>query len=186
MDNIFVPNQTFSLSEAAKIIEGSSLPVDSHLMISDPDRDASLYAKAGSHSVTFHIEASTNPLDTISSIRAAGARVGLALKPGTPFAKVEELLDEIDMLLIMTVEPGFGGQKFMGDQIAKIQKARTWIDQHNLGVWLQVDGGISLETIILAAAAGADTFVAGNAIYQAASPTQAISALRAAALAATS
>ena len=167
MDNIFVPNQTFSFEECTEIIRRSPIPVDSHLMIADPDQKAELYAKAGSANVTFHFEASNDPRGTIRKIKEAGARAGLAVKPKTTFEEVSEYLTEIDMLLIMTVEPGFGGQSFMSDQLVKIQKAHAAIKSlTGKAPWLQVDGGISLETIALAARAGADTFVAGSAIYK--------------------
>ena len=179
MDNIFVPNVTFSLDECREIINFSAIPVDTHLMISDPDEKAVLYAEAGSASVTFHFEASTDPMGTIGKLREAGVRVGLAIKPQTKFADVATLLEEIDMLLIMTVEPGFGGQKFMSDQLPKIQEAHRVISKMTKAQpWLQVDGGISLETIAAAARAGADTFVAGSAIYKSIDAEQAIRELR--------
>jgi len=182
MDNIFVPNQTFSIQECREIIEHSQIPVDSHLMIADPDRDAILYAEAGSASVTFHFEASTDPRATIAQLRKSGVRVGLAIKPKTSFEEVADLLSEIDMLLIMTVEPGFGGQSFMSDQLPKIERARSAISTLTKEFpWLQVDGGISLDTIALAARAGADTFVAGSAIYKAQNPAEMIAILRVAA-----
>ena len=182
MDNIFVPNKTFSLAECREIIADSAIPVDSHLMIADPDQSAILYAEAGSASVTFHFEASKNPPSTIAQLRAAGVRVGLAVKPKTNFEEIADLLAEIDMLLIMTVEPGFGGQSFMADQLPKIERARDEIKKlSGRQPWLQVDGGISLETIGLAARAGADTFVAGSAIYKAQNPAEMIAALRSAA-----
>ena len=182
MDNIFVPNKTFSLDECKEIISDSKIPVDSHLMIADPDLSAIKYAEMGSASVTFHFEASKDPLGTISQLRSSGVRVGLAIKPKTSFESVAELLAQIDMLLIMTVEPGFGGQSFMVDQLPKIERAgRALLDLGTAAPWLQVDGGISLETISLAAQAGADTFVAGSAIYKAQSPSEMIAALRTAA-----
>ena len=182
MDNIFVPNKTFSLDECKEIISDSKIPVDSHLMIADPDLSAIKYAEMGSASVTFHFEASKDPLGTISQLRSSGVRVGLAIKPKTSFESVAELLAQIDMLLIMTVEPGFGGQSFMVDQLPKIERARrALLDLGSAAPWLQVDGGISLETIALAAQAGADTFVAGSAIYKAQSPSEMIAALRTAA-----
>jgi len=182
MDNIFVPNKTFSLDECREIIADSKIPVDSHLMIADPDLSAIKYAEMGSASVTFHFEASKDPLGTISQLRSSGVRVGLAIKPKTSFESVAELLAQIDMLLIMTVEPGFGGQSFMVDQLPKIERARrALLDLGTAAPWLQVDGGISLETIALAAQAGADTFVAGSAIYKAQSPSEMIAALRTAA-----
>ena len=183
MDNIFVPNKTFSLEECREIIAHSPIPVDSHLMISNPDVDAVSYAEAGSASVTFHLEASLDPLQTINSIRSNGARVGLAIKPKTRFEAVADLLPELDMLLIMTVEPGFGGQSFMSEQMDKVLEARKAITTLSGSLpWLQVDGGISLETIAIAARAGADTFVAGSAIYKAQNPAEMIAQLRDAAL----
>ncbi len=179
MDNIFVPNQTFTLDESREIIASSPLPVDTHLMIADPDLRAVHYAKAGSASVTFHLEASADPIGTINQLRSAGSRVGIAIKPNTPFENVRALLSEIDMLLVMTVEPGFGGQKFMSDQLPKIEEAHRAISKITVKrPWLQVDGGISIETIALAARAGADTFVAGSAIYRAEDPAEAIRTLR--------
>lgn len=179
MDNRFVPNQTFSLAQCREIIAHSSIPVDSHLMIADPDQSAVLYAEAGSSSVTFHFEASSNPTETIRLLRSIGVRVGLAVKPLTKFEEVERYLSEIDMLLIMTVEPGFGGQSFMADQLPKIAQARDAISAllHRTP-WLQVDGGISLDTISAAAKSGADTFVAGSAIYKSPNPKLMIEQLR--------
>jgi ribulose-phosphate 3-epimerase len=178
MDNIFVPNLTFSLHQSEEIIASSSLPIDAHLMIADPDRDAVLYAKAGAVSVTFHLEASSSPSQTIEAIRSAGSRASLAVKPGTPFEQVEPFLDQIDMLLIMTVEPGFGGQSFMAQMMPKVRQAREAIDSLGRDIWLQVDGGISMETIAIAAKAGADAFVAGSAVYKAQSPGEMLQTLR--------
>ena len=182
MDNIFVPNKTFSLEECRRIIAESPIPVDSHLMIANPDSEAVLYAEAGSSSVTFHFEASENPRSTIADLKSSGVRVGLAIKPNTPFETVANLLPEIDMLLIMTVEPGFGGQSFMADQMGKVEEARALIlRMGSRSPWLQVDGGISIETIAIASKAGADTFVAGSAIYRAQNPAEMIAQLRLAA-----
>ena len=183
MDHIFVPNRTFSLDESRKIISETSIPVDAHLMIADPDEQAYLYAKAGAASVTFHLEASKKPRETIAMIASEGSRVGIALKPDTPFELLAPLMSEIDMVLIMTVEPGFGGQSFMGEMMSKVTKARAEIDSKYFEkIWLQVDGGISLATIALASEAGADTFVAGSAVFKAANPGEMIELLRAAAL----
>ena len=180
MDNIFVPNFTFTFEESAQIISECPIPVDSHLMIADPDEQAHLYARAGSRSVTFHYEASSNPLQTISKIADEGARVGVALKPGTPFQKIARFLDRIDMVLIMTVEPGFGGQSFMVDMMDKVKEARAEIDERFFGkIWLQVDGGISLETIAQAVQSGADTFVAGSAVFKSENPGGMVDSLRA-------
>lgn len=183
MDNIFVPNQTFSLAESRKIISETSIPVDVHLMIANPDKEAHLYAEAGAASVTFHLEASEKPLETIAMISSGGSRVGIALKPATPFELLAPLMSEIDMVLIMTVEPGFGGQSFMEEMMSKVAQARAEIDRKYFEkIWLQVDGGISLETIAIASASGADTFVAGSAVFKAANPGEMVELLRAAAL----
>lgn len=182
MDNIFVPNQTFSLAESRKIISETSIPVDVHLMIANPDAEAHLYAEAGAASVTFHLEASEKPLETIAMISSAGSRVGIALKPATPFELLAPLMSEIDMVLIMTVEPGFGGQSFMEEMMSKVAQARAEIDRKYFEkIWLQVDGGISLETIAIASASGADTFVAGSAVFKAANPREMVELLRTAA-----
>ena len=179
MDNIFVPNFTFTFEQSEKIIAECPIPVDSHLMIADPDERAHLYARAGSASVTFHYEASSDPLKTISRIKDEGARVGLALKPATPFQKIASLVEHLDMVLIMTVEPGFGGQSFMHDMMGKVKEARKEIDSRFFGkIWLQIDGGVSLETIAEAAEAGADTFVAGSAVFNSENPGLMVDSLR--------
>ena len=179
MDNIFVPNFTFTFEQSEKIIAECPIPVDSHLMIADPDERAHLYARAGSASVTFHYEASSDPLKTISRIKDEGARVGLALKPTTPFHEISSLMEHLDMVLIMTVEPGFGGQSFMHDMMGKVKEARKEIDSRFFGkIWLQIDGGVSLETIPEAAEAGADTFVAGSAVFKSENPGLMVDSLR--------
>jgi len=179
MDNIFVPNFTFTFEQSEKIIAECPIPVDSHLMIADPDERAHLYARAGSASVTFHYEASSDPLKTISRIKDEGARVGLALKPATPFHEISSLMEHLDMVLIMTVEPGFGGQSFMHDMMGKVKEARKEIDSRFFGkIWLQIDGGVSLETIAEAAEAGADTFVAGSAVFNSENPGLMVDSLR--------
>jgi len=165
MDNHFVPNLTIGLPVVERIREVSPLPLDVHLMIEDADRWAPQFAETGAQSVTFHVEAAAHPEKLAKEIRRLGARVGMAVKPGTPLGEVEHLLPGIDMLLVMTVEPGFGGQSFMDDQLAKISAARALISASDLDVWIQVDGGISRETIARAAEAGANVFVAGSAIY---------------------
>jgi len=185
MDNVFVPNTTFTIDESREIIAASTIPVDAHLMIASPDSDALTYAKIGCASVTIHFEASDDPVKTLAQLKNYGVRAGLAIKPKTSFEAINDLLPFIDMLLVMTVEPGFGGQKFMNDQIGKIEEAHQAISQlSGVKPWLQVDGGISLGTIALAAKAGADTFVAGSAIYKAEDPSRMIKALREAAAAA--
>ena len=176
MDDIFVPNFTFDFAHASEIISVSKLPVDAHLMVADVDQIAPKYAEVGCASVTIHAEATTNVRSTLKAIRSNGARASLALKPKTPLDPYLEFLDELDMLLIMTVEPGFGGQKFMTDQLPKIAQARKAIGAK--AIWLQVDGGVSLETIESAAAAGADTFVAGSAVFNSADPAQMVTILR--------
>lgn len=179
MDNIFVPNFTFTFEQSERIIAECPIPVDSHLMIADPDERAHLYARAGSASVTFHYEASSDPLKTISRIKDEGARVGLALKPATPFNEISSLMEHLDMVLIMTVEPGFGGQSFMHDMMGKVKEARKEIDSRFFEkIWLQIDGGVSLETIAEAAEAGADTFVAGSAVFKSDSPGLMVDSLR--------
>ena len=178
MDNIFVSNLTFSFAQSAEIIAHSPLPVDAHLMIINPDEMAPLYAEAGAASVTFHFEASINPIHTLQAIRASGARAALAVKPATSFSSIESLIPELDMLLVMTVEPGFGGQSFMNEMMPKISQAREAIEKIDREIWLQVDGGISVETIAIAAQAGADAFVAGSAVYRAQSPSEMLDTLR--------
>ena len=179
MDNIFVPNFTFNLERAFEIINFSKLPVDAHLMINNPDEIAPLYAENGCTSVTFHFEAVNDVDNTIKDIRSNGAKVGLAIKPATNFADIEKWIEEIDMLLIMTVEPGFGGQSFMHEQMPKVVQARTFIEKlsKNKPV-LQIDGGVSLETIAEAANAGANCFVAGSAVYKSDNPAAMVSSLR--------
>jgi len=177
MDNIFVPNFTFDFDFAKALIKSTSIPVDSHLMTADVDQIAISYAQAGSASVTFHVEAVKDLRSTVRGIRAAGARAAMALKPGTEVEGYSQYLDEIDMLLIMTVEPGFGGQSFIDEMLPKIRRAKALIGDRP--IWLQVDGGISLETIERAAEAGADTFVAGSAVFTADDPAAMVQALRA-------
>ncbi len=176
MDNKFVPNQTWNFDAAAEIIKGSPLPVDAHLMIEDPDIQAIKYAEVGCKSVTIHFEATTNPKITLKGIRSAGARAAIALKPKTDFSVLRDFRDHIDMILIMTVEPGFGGQKFMADMMRKVEQSREFIGDAD--IWLQVDGGISLETIEIARNAGADTFVAGSAVFKAADPADMVKQLK--------
>ena len=176
MDNVFVPNFTFDFSQASEIISISKLPVDAHLMVADVDLIAPKYAEIGCASVTIHAEATSDIRGTLKAIRSNGARASLALKPKTPLDPYLEFLDDLDMLLIMTVEPGFGGQKFMTDQLSKIEQARKEIGSK--AIWLQVDGGISLDTIESAATAGADTFVAGSAVFNSANPAQMVTDLR--------
>ncbi|MFM8193111.1 MAG: ribulose-phosphate 3-epimerase [Actinomycetota bacterium] len=181
IDNIFVPNFTFDLQRSREIMELSALPVDVHLMVADVDKKAADYITKNTASVTVHFEACSDPISTLRSIRAHNVRAGLAIKPNTSVEEIEELLLEFDMLLIMTVEPGFGGQSFMDSMMPKVEKARRWLQQKGLSdTWLQVDGGISLATIRRAFDSGADTFVAGSAVYKAQDPAEMIRSLRAA------
>ena len=177
MDNVFVPNFTFDFEQAASIIGSSPIPVDAHLMIADVDRLAPAYAHAGSASVTIHAEASSSISQTLRAIKGEGARAGLALKPGSAISDYEGYTDDVDMFLIMTVEPGFGGQKFMSAMMEKVKQTRSLIGDR--AIWLQVDGGISLETIEIAREAGADTFVAGSAVFNSPDPAEMIMQLRA-------
>ena len=178
MDNHFVPNLTVGLPVVESLLKATALPVDCHLMIDDPDRWAPGYAEAGAASVTVHVEAARAPVRTLREIRAAGARAGLALNPGTAVEPYADLLGEIDMLLVMTVEPGFGGQPFLDVVLPKVRRARELIKGRDLDVWLQVDGGVNAETIERCAEAGADVFVAGSAVYSAGDRAEAVRALR--------
>jgi len=186
MDNHFVPNLTLGLPIVEALIGKVTTPIDCHLMISDADRWAPGYAEAGAQSVTFHVEAASNPRQVARDIRTAGARAGLAIKPGTDLADLEELLPELDMVLIMTVEPGFGGQPFMDDMMPKVRRVRELVSAQDLDIWIQVDGGVSTKTIEVCADAGADTFVAGSAVYNTSDPVVAIANLRTLAQGATS
>ena len=178
MDNHFVPNLTLGLPVVESLLRHVQQPIDCHLMIEDPDRWAPAYAEAGAGSVTFHVEAAHAPIRLAREIRHQDARAGMALKPATPVEPYADLLAEIDMLLVMTVEPGFGGQKFLDVVVPKIQRARELIRGQDVDVWLQVDGGVSEETIEICADAGADVFVAGSAVFNADDPNEAIAKLR--------
>ncbi|NYG56045.1 ribulose-phosphate 3-epimerase [Nocardioides perillae] len=184
MDNHFVPNLTFGPTMVEALARGTTTPLDAHLMIADPDRHAPAYAEAGAGSVTFHVEAAAAPVRLAREIRAAGARASMALRPATPVEPYEDLLPELDMLLVMTVEPGFGGQAFLDLCLPKIRRARALLDKHGVETWLQVDGGVSLETVERCAEAGADVFVAGSAVFGADDPDAVVAQLRAAAEAA--
>lgn len=183
MDNRFVPNLTFGLPVVESLRAHSALPMDIHLMIADADRWAPGYAEAGCESVTFHIEASDDPRTLARTLRSLGARASVAFKPGTPVDPYADLLAEVDMVLIMTVEPGFGGQAFMADMLPKVARTRELVASLGKEIWVQVDGGVSADTIERCVDAGADTFVAGSAVYSAADPDQVVQALRRQALA---
>ena len=184
MDAHFVPNLTFGLPVVASLLACVDIAADCHLMIEDPDHWAPRYAEAGAASVTFHVEAAADPRAICRDIRAAGARASIAVKPGTPISAVADLVPHLDMLLVMTVEPGFGGQSFMEDQLGKVREARALADRFGTDVWVQVDGGVGPATIELAAQAGADTFVAGSAVFRADDPAAMVDRLRALAAAA--
>ncbi|MGV9315256.1 ribulose-phosphate 3-epimerase [Streptomyces sp. NPDC003691] len=179
MDNHFVPNLTLGVPVVESLSRATDTPLDCHLMIEDPDRWAPQYVEAGAGSVTFHVEAAAAPVRLAREIRAKGARASMALKPATPIEPYEDLLPELDMLLIMTVEPGFGGQAFLDIMLPKIRRTRELIAKHGLELWLQVDGGVAASTIERCAEAGADVFVAGSAVYGAEDPAAAIRGLRA-------
>lgn len=178
MDNHFVPNLTFGLAMVQRLQDVSPRPLDLHLMIEDPDRWAPDYAETGAYSVTFHAEAARDAVALARRLRGIGARAGLALKPGTMVDQYLDLLPEFDQVLVMTVEPGFGGQSFLAETMPKLRTLRHVVNRTGLDVWLQVDGGIAPGTIEIAAEAGADTFVAGSAVFGADDPEAAIAALR--------
>ena len=180
MDNHFVPNLTFGPTMVERLQTVSPVPLDVHLMITDVDRWARGYAELGVFSVTFHAEATDEPVTLARKLRQIGARAGLAVKPGTAIEPYLELLPEFDQLLVMTVEPGFGGQNFMEGMLPKIRAVREVAESRDdVSLWVQVDGGISTSTIAMASEAGADTFVAGSSVYQSDDPVKAIDALRA-------
>jgi ribulose-phosphate 3-epimerase len=178
MDNHFVPNLTIGLPVVEALLKSTALPLDCHLMIEDPDRWAPAYAEAGAASVTVHVEAANAPIRTLRAIRAAGARAGLALNPSTPMEPYADLLPEIDTLLVMTVEPGFGAQPFLDVVLPKIRRARELIRGRDLDLWLQVDGGVNATTIERCAEAGANVFVAGSAVFSAEDRNAVIRSLR--------
>jgi ribulose-phosphate 3-epimerase len=170
MDNHFVPNLTIGLPVVESLRKATTTPLDIHLMIADPDRWAPGFAEAGAQSVTFHAEAAHAPVRLARELRAKGARAGIALNPATPIDACATMLGEVDMVLLMTVEPGFGGQSFLDLVLPKITAIRKLVSASNLDVWIQVDGGVAVDTIERAAEAGADTFVAGSAVYRAVDP----------------
>src|SRR4051795_11646860 len=185
MDAHFVPNLTLGLPVVQAIQAVSPVPLDCHLMIEDPERWAPGYAEAGARNVTVHAEACTDPRAVARDLRGAGALAGLAIKPGTPLDGYLDVLEDFDTLLVMTVEPGFGGQEFMPEVLPKVRRARELVESGTLPLFVEVDGGIAADTIVQAAEAGADVFVAGSAVYGADDPAKAIASLRARAAAAT-
>ncbi|MCW2595604.1 MAG: Ribulose-phosphate 3-epimerase [Jatrophihabitans sp.] len=178
MDAHFVPNLTIGPPVVKNLHQATDLPLDCHLMIDDPDRWAAEYAEIGAANVTFHVEAARDAVQTARGIRAGGALAGLSVKPGTPLEPYLEILHEFDTLLVMTVEPGFGGQMFMAEVLPKVRLAREHVRSGHLRLFIEVDGGVSADTIEAAAAAGADVFVAGSAVFGADDPGRAVEALR--------
>ena len=178
MDNHFVPNLTLGLPVVKSLLKATDIPLDCHLMIADPDRWAPAYAEAGAHNVTVHAEAVADPITLAMNLRAAGAKAGLALRPGTELDDWLDVLPNYDTLLVMTVEPGFGGQAFMPDMMDKVRRARRMVQTGHLRVVVQVDGGINEQTIQIAAEAGADCFVAGSAVYDQPDRALAVAQLR--------
>ncbi|WP_029107533.1 ribulose-phosphate 3-epimerase [Mycobacterium sp. URHD0025] len=178
MDNHFVPNLTLGLPVVESLLKVTDIPMDCHLMIDNPERWAPPYAEAGAYNVTFHAEATDNPIGVARDIRAAGAKAGLSVKPGTPLEPYLEILKEFDTLLVMSVEPGFGGQKFIPEVLAKVGIVRRLVDSGELTILVEIDGGINADTIEQAAEAGVDCFVAGSAVYSASDPAAAVKSLR--------
>jgi ribulose-phosphate 3-epimerase len=178
MDNHFVPNLTFGLPVVSRLFAVSKLPLDVHLMIEDPDRWAPSFAEVGCDSVTFHLEAAKDPIGLARRIRDIGSKAAIAIKPNTPLSEVEQLLSEIDMLLVMTVEPGFGGQKLIPDTVSKVVAAKAALRAKGLSVAIQVDGGVTESNIAQLAEAGADVFVAGSAVFNAENRNLEIAKLR--------
>src|ERR1044072_2627626 len=170
MDNHFVPNLTLGLPVVESLLPTTDIPLDCHLMIDNPERWAPPYAEAGAYNVTFHAEATDNPVGVARDIRAAGAKAGLSVKPGTPIEPYLEILREFDTVLIMSVEPGFGGQKFIPEVLPKVGTIRRLVDSGELTIVVEIDGGINDDTIEEAALAGVDCFVAGSAVYSAEDP----------------
>ncbi len=178
MDGHFVPNLTIGLPVVEALLRHARLPIDCHLMIEQPDLWAPQYAEAGARNVTIHAEAASAPIRTLRRIRAAGARAGLAFNPATAVEPYADLLSEVDMLLLMTIEPGFGGQEFIDLVLPKVRRAREYIAREGGDIWLQVDGGVDERTIEQCAEAGADMFVAGSAVFGTQDPAAAVKALR--------
>ena len=178
MDAHFVPNLTLGLPVVESLLKATDIPMDCHLMITDPGRWAPGYAEAGAHNVTFHAEATDDPVSVGRDIRAAGAKAGLSVKPGTPIEPYLEILRHFDTLLVMSVEPGFGGQSFIPEVLTKVAAVRKLVDSGELTILVEIDGGINADTIEQAAAAGVVCFVAGSAVYGAADPGAAVEALR--------
>ena len=178
MDNHFVPNLSFGKGLLQALSKKRFKPLDAHLMIENPDKWAIEFADAGADSVTFHLEAANDPKKLIKEIKNLKRKVGIAIKPNTSYDEVKELLPELDVLLVMTVEPGFGGQKFMDEMLNKVRLARKDANNKNLNLWIQVDGGVGYDTIEKATQAGADFLVVGSAAFSTANPEKAMKELR--------
>ncbi|BBX22434.1 ribulose-phosphate 3-epimerase [Mycolicibacter terrae] len=184
MDAHFVPNLTLGLPVVESLLAATDIPMDCHLMIENPGRWAPPYAEAGAYNVTFHAEATDSPVAVARDIRAAGAKAGLSIKPGTPLEPYLEILRDFDTLLVMSVEPGFGGQSFIPEVLGKVRAVRKLVDAGELSILVEIDGGINADTVEQAAEAGVDCFVAGSAVYSAEDPAAAVESLRRQALAA--
>lgn len=178
MDNHFVPNMTFGLPMVECLRKQTDHFLDMHLMIDNPDDEAPKYAEIGCESVTFHVEACRAPIRLARTLRSLGARASMALRPATPIEPYEDMLKELDMVLLMTVEPGFGGQKFLDLVLPKIKRTRELVKKTGSEIWIQVDGGVSVDTIGRCAEAGADVFVAGSAVYNSPDPDAMVRDLR--------
>ncbi|TCP46248.1 ribulose-phosphate 3-epimerase [Tamaricihabitans halophyticus] len=178
MDAHFVPNLTLGLPVVQSLLKATDIPLDCHLMIDDPDRWAIGYAEAGAYNVTVHVEAAKDPIQLAKNLRAAGAKAGLSIKPNTPFEPYVDVLKHYDTLLVMSVEPGFGGQSFRPEVLDKARAARSLVDTGHLTLVVEIDGGINADTIEQAAEAGVDCFVAGSAVYGAEDPALAVAKLR--------
>jgi ribulose-phosphate 3-epimerase len=181
MDGHFVPNLTIGLPVVRSLLgadDPDPVPIDCHLMIEDPDRWAPDYAEAGAHNVTVHAEAARDPVMLAKNLRAAGSKAGLSIKPGTPLEDWIDVLKHYDTLLVMSVEPGFGGQSFIPEELDKVRAARRMVDTGHLTLLIEIDGGINADTIEQAAEAGVDCFVAGSAVYGADDPGRAVAGLR--------
>ncbi|QGK69697.1 ribulose-phosphate 3-epimerase [Allosaccharopolyspora coralli] len=179
MDAHFVPNLTLGLPVVQSLLKATDIPIDCHLMIENPDHWAIGYAEAGAYNVTSHVEAAEDPVALAKNLRAAGAKAGLSVKPGTPLQPYLDVLKHYDTLLVMSVEPGFGGQSFITDVLSKVREARKLVETGHLNLVVEIDGGINADTIEQAAEAGVDCFVAGSAVYGAEDPNKAVEALRA-------
>lgn len=178
MDGVYVPNITFGMPMIRAIKKITTLPLDVHLMITKPERYVEEFADAGADIITFHPEASKNPIETISLIKAKGKKAGIVINAKVPIEPNLYLIDYIDMILIMSVNAGYGGQKFIPDSLAKVKIAKKYIDENKLNVDIQIDGGITEDNVALAKESGANVIVAGSAVYKANNPKKTIENLR--------